>query len=130
MLSVHTVTAMITACAAVRRAVYLQVGGMDEAMPISYNDLDLCLRVADLGLRNVLTPHAELHHDESASRGYHYWTEATDQEKSDEAQFRAKWGSRLERDPTYNPNFADKGTAYSLALASDDAVAPPLPVRN
>lgn len=115
LLAVHTVSAMITACAAVRREVYRAVGGMDETLAIACNDLDLCLRVAALGYRNLLTPHAELHHDESASRGYRYRTASNAQEAADEARFRDKWRGRLGRDPTYNPNLTLEGAAFSLA---------------
>ncbi len=115
LLAVHSVSAMITACAAVRRDVYLAAGGMDETLEIACNDLDLCLRVADMGYRNVLTPHAELYHDESASRGYQYGTATNAQEAADEARFREKWRGKLERDPTYNPNLTLEGAAFSLA---------------
>jgi GT2 family glycosyltransferase len=114
LLAVHTVSAMITACAAIRRDVYLAAGGMDETLAIACNDLDLCLRIAGLGYRNVLTPHAELYHDESASRGYRYRTATNAQEAADEARFREKWRGRLERDRTYNPNLALDGAAFSL----------------
>ncbi len=114
LLSVHTVTAMITACAAIRRSIYQRVGGMDESLPVACNDLDLCLRVAELGYRNVLTPHAELYHHESASRGYYYATAANAQELADEAAFAEKWRGNLDRDRTYNANLSLRGTAYSL----------------
>ncbi len=103
--AVHTVSAMITACAAVRRDVYRAAGGMDETLAIACNDLDLCLRVAGLGYRNVLTPHAELYHDESASRGYRYRTATNAQEAADEARFRGEMarqagsGSHLQSEP-------------------------------
>jgi len=114
---VHRVTAMITACAALRREVYEGVGGMDEELPIACNDVDLCLRIADRGLLNIITPFAELYHHESASRGYHYQTAASVQESADEARFREKWGARLAYDPMYNPNLTRKGLAFSLADA-------------
>jgi GT2 family glycosyltransferase len=114
---VHRVSAMVTACAAVRRQCYLEVGGMDEGLPIACNDLDLCLRIGDLGLVNVITPFAELYHHESASRGYHYETPQSVQESADEERFRVKWRGRIERDPMYNPNLAHKGLAFSLADA-------------
>ncbi len=113
--AVHTVTAMITACAAVRRSLFLEVGGMDESLPVDCNDLDLCLRIAQRGYRNVLTPHAELHHLESASRGYHYGEQVLAGESEDEARFRRKWPRVLESDPTYNPNLSLRGAAFSLA---------------
>ena len=115
LLAVHTVTAMITACSAVRRQLYLDVGGMDESLQIACSDLDLCLRVAEVGFRNILTPHAELYHDESASRGYHYGTATNVQEAADEVRFKEKWHGRLHGDPTYNPNLSCEGAAFSLA---------------
>jgi glycosyltransferase involved in cell wall biosynthesis len=113
--AVHSVTAMITACAALRRTTYLEVGGMDEALPVDCNDLDLCLRVAERGYRHVITPFAELYHHESASRGYHYQGQSADNESEDEVRFRRKWSHRLTADPAYNPNLATRGAAFSLA---------------
>lgn len=113
--AVHTVSAMITACAAVRRRLYVEVGGMDESLRIACNDLDLCLRIAELGYRNIVSPHAELYHDESATRGYRYGTPTNAQEAADETRFLEKWRGRLGPDRTYNPNLALEGTAFSLA---------------
>jgi O-antigen biosynthesis protein len=127
LLCVHTVTAVVTACAAVRRNIYERVGGMDERLPIACNDLDLCLRVAELGYRNVLTPHAELYHHESASRGYQYASAASVQGAADEARFQEKWRGKLHRDRAYNANLTLRGTAYSLApqpQTGDESVAP------
>jgi len=117
------VGAMITACAAVRRAVWEQAGGMDEALRVDCNDIDLCLRIAALGYRNVLSPHAELHHLESASRGYHYGAGPA-RLSEDEHRFLEKWRGRLGPDPAYNPNLALSGSAFSLAPV-DDGTAPP-----
>jgi O-antigen biosynthesis protein len=116
LLAVHSVSAMITACSAVRRDVYQAAGGMDETLEIACNDLDLCLRVAEMGYRNVLTPHAEMYHDESASRGYQYGTPINAQEAVDEARFREKWRGKLKRDRTYNANLTLEGAAFSLAV--------------
>lgn len=118
--AVHCVTAMVTACAAVRRETFLRVGGMDEAFPVACNDLDLCLRIRKLGYRNVVTPFAELVHDESASRGYHYDTPHARQEALDEQRFLEKYAANLECDPCYNVNLTLRGAAYALALSPDD----------
>ena len=37
---------------------------------MAFNDVDFCLRVKELGYRNLWTPQAELFHHESATRGY------------------------------------------------------------
>ena len=64
----RNVSVVSTACLAIRREVYLSVGGLDDKnLTIAFNDIDLCLRIAEIGLRNVWTPFAELYHLGSAS---------------------------------------------------------------
>ena len=47
------------ACLLIRAEVFRQVGGLDEAsLAVSYNDVDLCLRVQQAGYLTVWTPHA------------------------------------------------------------------------
>jgi O-antigen biosynthesis protein len=62
--------ALTGACLAVRREVFEQIGGFDEEYRLCYNDIDLCLRIAAAGYRNLYTPFARLIHHEGASRGF------------------------------------------------------------
>jgi hypothetical protein len=41
----------------------------EKDLPVAFNDVDFCLKLKEKGYRNVWTPHAELYHYESASRG-------------------------------------------------------------
>ena len=113
--AVREVGAMITACAVVARDRYLDVGGMDESLAVSCNDLDLCLKLARAGYRHVITPYAELTHHESASRGYLDDPANVRGNADEEARFAARWAQELADDPLYNPNLALAGTAYALA---------------
>ncbi|MCC6193140.1 MAG: glycosyltransferase [Burkholderiales bacterium] len=113
--AVREVSALITACAVVARDRYLQVGGMNEALAVSCNDLDLCMRLSRAGYHHVISPHAELVHHESASRGYADDPANARLNRDEEARFAAQWGPALEFDPLYNPNLSLRGTAYSLA---------------
>jgi GT2 family glycosyltransferase len=45
-----------------------EVGGLDEGLPVEFNDVDLCLRLGQLGYRHVVPPEAVLLHHESQSR--------------------------------------------------------------
>ena len=54
---------------AIRRSVFEELGGFDEALGVDLNDVDLCLRAIDGGYRVVYEPRAELVHHESPSRG-------------------------------------------------------------
>ncbi|MCS7266097.1 MAG: glycosyltransferase [Armatimonadetes bacterium] len=51
----------------VRREAWEQVGGMDEAMPIFFNDVDFCWRLKKLGWRIYFLPEAIVVHHHGAS---------------------------------------------------------------
>ena len=64
-------TAVTAACLVIRREIYNKVGGLNEQdLTVAFNDVDFCLRVHARGYRNIFTPHAELYHHESISRGH------------------------------------------------------------
>lgn len=56
------------ACAALRREVYEQVGGLTETLPVIFNDVDLSLKVRRAGLRVLWVADCELYHFESQTR--------------------------------------------------------------
>jgi len=111
----HNVSAVTGACLLVRKAVYQQVGGLDEQhLKVSFNDVDLCIKVREAGYRNLFTPYAELYHHESVSRGPND-TRAKRAVADAEAQFmRQKWGRLLDTDPCYNPNLTLVHEDFSL----------------
>ena len=51
----------------IRREVVEQVGGMDEAFPIFFNDVDLCYRIKQAGWKIYFTPDAQVIHHGGAS---------------------------------------------------------------
>ncbi|MCA9978805.1 MAG: glycosyltransferase, partial [Anaerolineales bacterium] len=61
--------AVTGACVAVRRAVFDELNGLDEAYIVGFGDIDLCLRVQEAGYRNVYTPFAAMLHHEGGTRG-------------------------------------------------------------
>lgn len=101
---VRTVSAVTGACMALRRDLFLEIGGFDAAnFAVAYNDVDLCLRIRERGYRNVWTPFAELLHRESASRGSDLSSENLARFRREEAALRRRWGSRLDHDPHVPP---------------------------
>jgi glycosyltransferase involved in cell wall biosynthesis len=65
----QNLSAVTGACLLIRRSVYEQVGGMDEqALPVSFNDVDLCLKVRAAGYQIVYTPYVTLLHHGGATR--------------------------------------------------------------
>ena len=105
---VRTCSAVTAACLAVRRESYLAVSGMDEDMfGVAYNDVDFCLKLSATGLRNIITPHAVVIHDESVSRKDDEQT--ADQKARANREIEAlqeRWGDVLRRDPYYNRNLS------------------------
>ena len=86
--------AVTGACLMLRRADFEAVGGFDEGFPVNYNDVDLCLRLRERGLRTVYCGQAALHHFESRNR-------ARVVDPAEEARFRERWAKAIPRDPYY-----------------------------
>ncbi len=108
---VHNVAAVTGACLMLRRELFDTVKGFDESYALAYNDVDLCLRLMELGYPTVWTPFSELLHSESKTRGYEI-TQAQRQRLNDESmRFTKRWRHILdEGDPYYNPNLSrDRG---------------------
>ena len=98
----HEVSAVTGACLAVARSKFDSVGGFDaENLPVDLNDIDLCLRLAEQGLTNLLEPRARLIHRESASRGQAI--PASERYGKEIAYFKTRWRHLLRADPYYHP---------------------------
>jgi len=105
---VHECSAVTFACAMVRRELYLELGGLDEVrLPVAYNDADFCLRAAEHGYRVLYTPHARLHHYESATRTIHA-------APGEQDYVRRRWGLVLARDPYYPPAMRRSSEEFSF----------------
>jgi glycosyltransferase involved in cell wall biosynthesis/SAM-dependent methyltransferase len=112
----QNLSAVTAACLLVRRQVFEEVDGFDENLAIAFNDVDLCLRIAEKGYRNLWTPYAELYHHESASRGYEDTPEKQERFKKECDYMRWRWGGLLATDPAYNPNLALDRDEFLLAF--------------
>jgi len=110
------VSAVTTACALVKREVYLEVGGFDENLAVTFNDVDFCLRLREAGYRVLWTPYAELIHHESASRGFDSSAPKQVRFLTEVDYMKSKWGDILQRDPFYNPNLSLDENLFTLAF--------------
>lgn len=108
--------AVTGACLLVRRTLYLAVGGMDEAaFGVACNDIDLCLKLVHAGHRTLWTPHAELFHHESVSRGKDHDPAKKQRLLDETARLRARWPAWTARDPFHNPNLDLHSEQFALA---------------
>ncbi|GHD07621.1 hypothetical protein GCM10016234_06220 [Tianweitania populi] len=114
---VRDVGAVTAACLAIRRSVFLEVGGLNETdLKVAFNDVDLCLRVRQAGYRILWTPFAELYHYESVSRGSDLAPEKIQRFRSECQYMIDTWKPQLMNDPFYNPNFENLEQEYKLAF--------------
>lgn len=110
-------SAVTAACMVVRREVFARIRGFDEQnLAISFNDVDLCLRLRAAGFETVWTPDANLLHHESASRGHQRTSEEQAQFLREVAYMQGTWGDALLHDPFYNPNLSLHLPGYALAF--------------
>ncbi len=103
----QNVSAVTGACLAIRKKVFLEVGGFDQVnLPIAFNDIDLCLKLLEKGYRNVFTPYSHLIHHESLSRGSDLSPKRVDAFKRECDHMKSRWKEKLQFDNSYNPNLS------------------------
>jgi GT2 family glycosyltransferase len=90
--------AVTGACLMTRRKVFDEVGGLSPLFPLSYNDVDYCLKLRTQGLRVVYDPDTVLYHFESSSRS----PDVSDWELE---LLQDRWRAEAWVDPYSNPNF-------------------------
>lgn len=107
-------SACTAACLMVKANSFDEVGGFDEELAVSFNDVDLCLKLRDKGLLVVFNPVAEAYHYESRSRGYDKSGEKKKRMEREKQLLAQKWPSYYEEggDPYYNRNFGKNSISY------------------
>lgn len=116
------------ACLLIRKSIYEQVGGLDEEnFTVSYNDVDLCLKVREAGYLTVWTPHAVVMHEGSVSQKK---VDKTVQEKkrlrfaAEQDAMYAKWMPIIASDPAYNINLSQDGAGFQFEAGSNNSWQP------
>ncbi len=120
----RNLSAVTAACLLTRRSLWQAVGGMNEEMlPVAFNDVDYCLKLRRQGALIRWTPHAQLLHRESVSRGRDN-TEAKRQRFAAEEKYMFEtWGNLLLNDPFHNPNLSLSAGEFVLAGAPRQTTA-------
>ena len=89
--------AVTGACLMTRRELFERVGGLSDAFPVNYNDIDYCLKLHADGRRSVYDPDLTMYHFESSSR-------SSEVEEWEKELFRERWLPFTAVDPYSNPN--------------------------
>jgi GT2 family glycosyltransferase len=107
---VRNYSAVTFACALIDRALFAEIGGLDEEnLPVAFNDTDFCLRAREAGYEVIYTPHAALYHHESV-------TKTVIAHPHEIGFLRDRWGHVIAHDPYYNPNLTRQGEDARLNM--------------
>lgn len=82
------VSGVSAACLVQRKTVWQQLGGLDPAFPVSFNDVDYSERIRTAGLRVVQCNAARLYHFESRTR-------ASGAQPQEVQLLRSRWGAAM-----------------------------------
>lgn len=114
---VQELSAVTGACLLVKKKLYEEVGGLNEEnLSIAFNDIDFCLKIKQIGYKNIWTPHALLYHYESVSRGIDDSSEKKLRLQNETNYMLSKWSSQIKNDEYYNRNLTLENGLYQLAF--------------
>ena len=109
----YNVAAVTAACLMVSRKKYEKVGGMDESLPIAYNDVDFCFKLLEAGYVNVQRNDAILWHHESLSRGLDEQNEGKwERLLAEKETLYGKHPGLRGKDPFYHKDLIDNASNY------------------
>lgn len=112
--------AVTAACVLVKKADFIAVNGFDEEFTVAFNDVDLCLKIYELGRYNVWVHQAELYHFESKSRGYEDTPEKLVRFDGEKKLLQKKWRKYIDADPFYSPNLTRGTGNFTVKVKSID----------
>lgn len=92
----RNVAAVTGACLLTRRDAFEAVGGFEEALAVSFNDVDYCLKLRQHGWRIVQASDVEAIHRESRTRGALDSVAKLDQIQAELRWMQQRWGDALD----------------------------------
>jgi len=113
----HEVAALTGACLAIRRKIFDELGGLDEALAVACNDVQLCVEALKRGYRNIYIARPLLVHFESRSRAYDDNQAKRELFLEEAGYMRARHRGVFQNDPYYSPNLSYE-RSYDIAFPS------------
>lgn len=114
----RNVAANTAACVMISKSLFTSVKGFDNTFSVTYNDVDIGLRLLKKGYVNVYNPAVELTHHESISLGL------PEEAKRDSAEFnkakdllKKRWHNYIQNDPYYNIHFSKGHADFTWELS-------------
>lgn len=111
----HEVSALTGACLAIRRRLFDELGGFDQALAVACNDVSLCAEALKRGYRNIYLAKPLVVHLESKSRGFDDTQAKYEQFLEEGGYARSRHRALFRNDPYYSPSLSYERT-YEIAF--------------
>ena len=111
----RTVGAVTGAFLGMTRERWAALGGIDVVMGVAHSDLDLCLRLRELGLTIRYEPRIEAIHFESVTRGFNSTKADVAWDESERTDLVERWGrDSMVEDIGVSPYWARSGNPFDM----------------
>lgn len=112
---IQNISAVTAACIMTKKAIYEEVGYMNERLAVAFNDIDFCLKIRKAGYFIIYHPYVEFWHYESKTRGSEDTPEKIERFNHEINIFKEYWSEELEKgDPYYNKNLRLDNDQYAI----------------
>lgn len=109
-------SAVTAACMMTTKEIFNSINGFDKKLPLTYNDVDFCLRLINRDYKVLFTPFAKLYHLESVSIDKPADSARKCQFRQEINYFLTKHGNHILNDPFYSPNYSNIRPFFELAF--------------
>jgi Predicted glycosyltransferases len=116
LVTTNNYTSVTAACMMVKREDFDRVNGFEEKLTVAFNDVDLCLKLYELGKFNVWLHNVELYHYESKSRGAEDTYTKYKRFNSEIKYMKDHWLKYIKNDPYYNRNLTRVDGNYAISV--------------
>jgi len=113
--NVCNVAGVTAAALAVKKSIFNEVNGFDEAFQVAYNDVDFNLKILRAGYWNLCNYNHSLIHYESKSRGEDAEGEKAQRFDKEKELLLKRWSKVIFDDPFYHPLLTYSNESASFA---------------
>jgi glycosyltransferase involved in cell wall biosynthesis len=122
---VQNFSAVTKSCLMIRGELFSELAGFDETnTPNFFYDIDLCLRLSEIGLRVLFTPYATLRRRSRKEPTSMSCVRPNQPGRTEIDYIANRWGSRLRNDPYYNPNLNLTRGCYEIGVPKQSEEIP------
>jgi O-antigen biosynthesis protein len=115
--SVQEVSAVTAACMCIKKTKFIEAGMFNEnEFTVAMNDIDLCVKLSNLGYINIYEPNAQLYHHESISRGSDFSFKNSKRYRKECSTILKKWKNTLSNDKYYNKYLTKEREDHRISL--------------